>query len=102
MVRFGLWDDMLAESPPDTRLNALAVAYRYGRVMALAAKGRSVEAKGELATHSCASGRAAEAENVYREDLRRHPENGWALYGLAQSLLAQHKDADAHAVKPAV
>jgi hypothetical protein len=50
MVRFGLWDDMLAESPPDMRLNALTIGYRYGRVMALAAKGRSDEAKSELAT----------------------------------------------------
>jgi tetratricopeptide (TPR) repeat protein len=175
MVRFGLWDDMLAESPPDTRLNALTVGYRYGRVMALAAKGRSAEAKGELATMErlaegagagdsaglngaadvfavtvlvgkariadaeqrsadaiallteaaakedrlaydepsdwffpvrhllgaalLRAGRAAEAENVYREDLRQHPENGWALYGLVQTLLAQHRDDDAHAVK---
>ena len=44
-------------------------------------------------------GRAQEAEAVYREDLRRHPENGWALYGLAQSLTAQHKDGDALAVR---
>jgi len=27
--------------------------------------------------------RFAEAEEVYREDLRRLPENGWSLYGLA-------------------
>lgn len=41
------------------------------------------------------SGRAAEAESEYRLDLKRHPENGWALFGLVQSLKAQHKDADA-------
>lgn len=29
-------------------------------------------------------GRVAEAVKVYREDLRRHPENGWALHGLAE------------------
>ncbi len=45
------------------------------------------------------AGRAPDAEDVYREDLRRHPENGWALYGLAQSLTAQHKDPDALAVR---
>ena len=39
------------------------------------------------------SGRADEAEAVYREDLRRWPENGWSLFGLAQSLRAQGKDA---------
>jgi hypothetical protein len=32
---------------------------------------------------------AREAETVYREDLRRNPRNGWALYGLAKSLDAQ-------------
>ena len=38
--------------------------------------------------------RPAEAEAVYREDLVRWPENGWSLYGLAQSLRAQEKPAD--------
>ncbi len=42
-----------------------------------------------------AAGRAAEAEAVYREDLRRNPENGWSLFGLAQALRAQGKTADA-------
>jgi tetratricopeptide (TPR) repeat protein len=31
-------------------------------------------------------GRIEEAEKVYREDLVRHPENGWALHGLAECL----------------
>jgi tetratricopeptide (TPR) repeat protein len=31
-------------------------------------------------------GHLAEAEQVYREDLARHPENGWALHGLAECL----------------
>jgi tetratricopeptide (TPR) repeat protein len=44
-------------------------------------------------------GKAQDAEDVYRVDLRRHPENGWALYGLAQSLMAQHKDAEAQSVR---
>ncbi|MDI3259510.1 MAG: hypothetical protein QJR02_07420 [Sinobacteraceae bacterium] len=35
------------------------------------------------------------AEAVYRADLERHPANGWALYGLAQALKAQRKDAEA-------
>ncbi len=37
-------------------------------------------------------GRFAEAEQVYREDLKRLPANGWSLYGLAESLRAQKKD----------
>lgn len=39
--------------------------------------------------------RPAEAERVYREDLERFSENGWSLFGLAESLRAQGKTADA-------
>ncbi len=38
-----------------------------------------------------AAGRAAEAEAVYWEDLRRNRENGWALSGLVAALEAQGK-----------
>ena len=41
------------------------------------------------------AGRASDAEQVYREDLRRNPGNGWSLFGLAQSLRAQGKTAEA-------
>jgi tetratricopeptide (TPR) repeat protein len=41
------------------------------------------------------AGRPGEAEQVYREDLRRNPGNGWSLYGLAASLRAQGKTAEA-------
>ena len=34
---------------------------------------------------------SVEAESVYWDDLRRHPKNGWSLFGLAQSLRAQNK-----------
>jgi tetratricopeptide (TPR) repeat protein len=44
------------------------------------------------------AGQPAEAERVYREDLRRFPENGWALFGLAQALRAQGKDKEAATV----
>jgi len=47
------------------------------------------------------AGRAADAERVYREELRRNPGNGWSLFGLAQSLRAQHKDAEAARVQNA-
>ncbi|MCU0974750.1 MAG: hypothetical protein MUC71_00360 [Steroidobacteraceae bacterium] len=45
-----------------------------------------------------AMGKPAEAEAVYREELRRNPENGWSLKGLEQSLLAQRKDSEAREV----
>jgi tetratricopeptide (TPR) repeat protein len=37
------------------------------------------------------AGRFAEAEQVYRDDLKRLPENGWSLLGLSQALAAQQK-----------
>ena len=42
-----------------------------------------------------AAGRAKEAEQVYREELRRNPGNGWSLFGLAASLEAQRKGREA-------
>lgn len=40
-----------------------------------------------------ASGDAAGAEQVYRDDLQQYPRNGWSLFGLVQALEAQDKDA---------
>ena len=40
------------------------------------------------------AGRAAEAEAAYREDLKRFPENGWALFGLLQALRAEGNAAE--------
>lgn len=45
------------------------------------------------------AGRAAEAEVVYWEDLRRNPRNGWSLFGLAQALHAQGKSDAAKLVE---
>ena len=152
LVRFGLWDELVALMPPDSRAAGLTAGYLYGRGVALAARGRLAEARVALAELSAlsatvpadvlgvalpvlaariaatelrnadaitaleqaiaaedrlaageasewffpvrhllgaqllAAGRAAEAEQVYREDLRRHPGNGWALFGLAAAL----------------
>jgi len=41
-----------------------------------------------------AAGRYADAEQVYRDDLKRLPENGWALLGLSQALAAQQKEGE--------
>ena len=45
------------------------------------------------------AGRPGAAEKVYREDLARFPDNGWSLFGLAQSLRAQGKKQEADAVQ---
>jgi tetratricopeptide (TPR) repeat protein len=46
-----------------------------------------------------AAGQAGQAEAVFREDLAKFPANGWSLFGLAQSLEAQGKTAEAGAVR---
>ena len=45
------------------------------------------------------AGNFPEAEAVFREDLRRLPENGWGLYGLMRALRAQNKTEEAKAVE---
>ena len=46
-----------------------------------------------------AAGRHAEAETVYWDDLRRNRENGWALFGVHQALVAQGKSDEAALVE---
>lgn len=162
LVRFGLWDELIALEAPDKRAPGLTAGWLYGRGVALAARGRGADAQqalNELRALAAATpadamagfntlrdilavaepivaariaatagradeaisdleravaaedslaynepadwyfparhllgaelliaGRAAEAERVYREDLRHNPANGWALYGLGQAL----------------
>ena len=45
------------------------------------------------------AGDAARAEQVFREDLKDRPRNGWGLFGLEQSLRAQGKNQQADDVK---
>lgn len=45
------------------------------------------------------AGDAEGAEQAYREDLTRFPENGWALFGLARSLEAQGRSSEAAEVR---
>lgn len=44
------------------------------------------------------AGSAEAAEEAYRAELRRNPENGWSLLGLEQALRAQGREEDADAV----
>jgi len=171
LVKFGMWDEMLKEPPPNPQLPGATISYLQSRATALAATGKIEEAKAELAktekliaataadalqgnneakplydigqlkarariataegkrdeaiallTQAVAAedklaynepndmifptrhllgaelleaGKAAEAEAVYREDLKRHPNNGWAFHGLSKALAAQKRDAEA-------
>jgi tetratricopeptide (TPR) repeat protein len=45
------------------------------------------------------TGRFAQAESVYRQDLNRNPSNGWSLFGLALALRQQGKSSEAAAVE---
>lgn len=167
MVRFGLWDEIIAEPMPNPKLIGLTGASLYAKTAALAAKGRIDEAKASLTELEKAAaiegdaglnrvkdvlavaslvgkarvalaesktedaisllrdaimkedrlaysepadwffpnrhvlgavllkaGRAADAETVYRDDLSRHPNNGWALFGLVQSFQMQGRNAE--------
>jgi len=177
MVRFGMWDEILAEAPPRYDSSFTQAIVHYARGSALAGKGRFEEALQELAAlkkivadpelakapqfalnppasilriapdvlagdiaarrkeydaaiahferavryedaliyneppdwHAPVrhwlgavlldAGRPAEAEVVYWEDLRRHRENGWSLFGLQKALAAQGRKDDAAAVQ---
>ena len=45
------------------------------------------------------AGRPGEAETVYWQDLDQHPDNGWALFGLAEALKQQHKSDEAEQIE---
>lgn len=45
------------------------------------------------------AGKPREAEQVYRNDLKEFPQNGWALFGLHQSLVAQGRDTEAQEIQ---
>lgn len=44
-------------------------------------------------------GHFAKAEQVYRNDLKRHPKNPWSLNGLAESLMEQNKREEAAGIR---
>lgn len=84
------------------------LALRAGKLdAAIAAFGRAVKAEDalgydepppwflsprqELGFALLKAHRPAEAEAVYREDLKRYRENGWSLFGLREALAAQKK-----------
>jgi predicted Zn-dependent protease len=54
-----------------------------------------------LGAELLAANRPVEAEAVFKEDLRRHPNNGWALYGLSRALAAEKRNAESAAAADA-
>lgn len=55
----------------------------------------TVPVRHDLGAALLAAGRAPEAEQVYREDLKRFPANGWSLLGLSKALHSQGKTTEA-------
>jgi tetratricopeptide (TPR) repeat protein len=172
-VRFGDWDDLLAEPRPNPALQMLTGGYLFATTVALVERQRVPEAESRLAelkqvraalaanataglnsatdvldvalavaearvaaahgdrdgaisglTRAVAledklsydepadwffpvrhllgaalldKGKAVQAEAVYRDDLKRNPDNGWSLFGLAAALRAQRRTAEAAA-----
>ena len=47
------------------------------------------------------AGRADDAEQAFREDLVKYPDNAWALFGLQQALTAQGRSDEAAAAEAA-
>ncbi len=45
------------------------------------------------------AGRFSEAEQIFREDLKKFPKNGWSLHGLETALRAQDRTAEAEVVR---
>lgn len=175
MIRFGLWDDMLREKAPDSRLIGQTISFLQSRATAFAEKGQITQASADLAAGAklmttvpaeatqglnaakplyeigqfkaqaridrhlgrvtdavtdlqravaledrlsynepsdmffpvrhllgaalLDSGRMAEAEAVYREDLKQHPGNGWALVGLSRALEGQQRAPEADSLR---
>ncbi|HEY5947396.1 MAG TPA: tetratricopeptide repeat protein [Kofleriaceae bacterium] len=174
MVRFGKWDQLLAEPRPNAKYQTLTGLWLHAHGMALAATGKLDEAAKDLAELKAlrdaipaeivatinsakdivglsaaileadlaskakdpkalelwaaavaledktaysepadwfypvrhyqgaallAAKKYKDAEAVYRADLTKNPENGWALWGLAESLAKQGKKAEAAKVQ---
>ena len=112
MMNLNMSTDLLAVA--SATLDAKLAAARGKTDDAIAAWGRAVAAEDKLAYDEppawyyptreslggelLRNGRAVEAEVVFQEDLKRNPGNGRSLFGIAEALKAQKKDAEAAAV----
>jgi tetratricopeptide (TPR) repeat protein len=70
LVRFGLWDEMIALGAPDPRARGLTAGYLYGRGVALAARGRMKDANASLAELRALAAATAADERAGSNSLR--------------------------------
>ena len=106
---FNTLRDILAVAQPIVAARIAATEERRADALALLAQAVAAEdrlaynepadwffpARQLLGAQLLLTGDAAQAERVLREDLRRNPDNGWALHGLAAALRAQGRRHDA-------
>lgn len=59
----------------------------------------TVPVRQDLGSVLLESGQYEAAEQAFREDLRRFPDNGWSLHGLERSLQAQQRNEEAGEVR---
>jgi tetratricopeptide (TPR) repeat protein len=98
----GIAAEVLAASLAEAEGDTAAAERHFGAATALEDGMRygeppewSVPVREEFGAFLLRHGKAAQAETLFREDLRRFPENPWALDGLAASLGAQGRKAEA-------
>jgi tetratricopeptide (TPR) repeat protein len=86
----------LARQDPDTAIAALQDAVKIeDQIPYDEPPGWHAPVRQTLGAVLLAARRPAEAELVYREELRRNPDNGWSLRGLSDSLAAQKRRDEA-------
>jgi tetratricopeptide (TPR) repeat protein len=88
-VAAGRWEEAVASAREAVRLED---ALFYGEPPEW-----TVPTRQDLGAVLLAAGRASEAEQAFRADLERFPENGWSLRGLSLALRAQGRASDAAA-----
>jgi tetratricopeptide (TPR) repeat protein len=80
LVRFGRWDDILAEPRPDERLPVTLAVWHYARGLAYAATGRVAEAEAERRAFVAARDRVPETSILFNNTSRD-------ILGVAQAML---------------
>ena len=102
-VKVALWAALLTAVAKmlEGKTQSIRVAFDLSGAYPVPGKDRKVSRKAVRAAVNrwLKAGRAPEAETVFWEDLKRNPKNGWALYGLQQSLKAQGKNEQAAAIE---
>jgi tetratricopeptide (TPR) repeat protein len=96
---------VLAAAMAETVGDAVAAERHYRAAVALEDGMRygeppewTVPVRQEFGACLLRAGNAVQAETLFRQDLRRFPENGWSLDGLAASLRAQGRTQEAQEV----